>query len=146
MATQSITSSEARAQVLLENAANWSRGTAVTRTGETIGVVLFTSGSRPGVVYLTRQDGLGCNCPGAVTRLDCCHMRAVRADNERFTAFVDAALGPAPKPRPSYADLFKSCRDCGDLADGFDDRCSRCASDAEWRERRDAQRERIEAR
>jgi hypothetical protein len=54
MAQTTITASEARAQVLLENAANWSRGTAVTRTGETIGVVLFASGSRPGVVYMTR--------------------------------------------------------------------------------------------
>lgn len=144
MTSKSITSSEARAQVLLENAANWSRGVAQTPAGE-VNVVVFASGSRPGVVYLTRQDGLGCNCPGSVRYLDCCHMRAVRADNERFTAFVDAALGP-PATMSRYDRLFPGCIDCGDLADGFDKRCSKCASDAEWNARRDAQRQRIEAR
>jgi hypothetical protein len=141
MATsKSITSSEARAQVLLENAANWSRGVAKTPVGE-VNVVVFASGSRPGAVYLTRQDGLGCNCPGAVRYLDCCHMRAVRADNERFTAFVDAALGPQSKPRATYADLFPACKEgCGELVDGLDGRCRRCSEDAEFEARRDAQR------
>ena len=57
MATQQrTTSSEARARVLLENAANWSRGTAITATGETVGVVLFASATRGGVVYYLMQS------------------------------------------------------------------------------------------
>lgn len=94
MATQSITSSEARAQVLLENAANWSRGTAVTRTGETIGVVLFASGSRPGVVYMTRCDGRGCDCPGAQRTWSgtCCHQLAVAREAQQAREAVTVKL------------------------------------------------------
>lgn len=97
-----ITSSEARAQVLLENAANWSRGTAVTRTGETIGVVLFASGSRPGVVYLTRCDGRGCDCPGAQRTWSgtCCHQIAVAWEAEQARATV------GPKPRAKLENLM----------------------------------------
>lgn len=98
---QRISSSEARARVLLENAANWSRGTAITATGETIGVVLFASGSRPGVVYMTRCDGRGgCSCPAYQKGYrECCHMRAVRVEAEQ----ARAAVGPK---RASYSDLF----------------------------------------
>ena len=100
MATQQrTTSSEARARVLLENAANWSRGTAITATGETVGVVLFASATRGGVVYMTRCDGLGCNCPGAVTRLDCCHMKAVRMEAEQ-------AREAATRPRVTLDELL----------------------------------------
>ena len=70
---------------MLANAANWSRGPAITTTGETVGVVLFASGSQPGVVYLTRCDGRsGCSCPGYQRGgRECCHMRACRMEAER---------------------------------------------------------------
>ena len=98
--TQRTTSSEARAQVLLANAPNWSRGTSITATGETVGVVLFTSGSRPGVVYLTRCDGAACNCPAYQRGLrECCHMRAVRLEAE-------AAREAATPKRVSYDELM----------------------------------------
>lgn len=100
MATQRITSSEARAAVLLGNAPNWSRGTATLPSGERVGIVTFASGSRPGVVYLTRCDGLGCTCPGSVHYLDCCHMRAVRAEAEQ------AREAAAVKPRVSLDALL----------------------------------------
>ena len=109
--TQRITSSEARAQVLLENAANWSRGTAVTATGETVGVVLFTSGSRPGVVYLTRCDGAACDCPAYQRGIrQCCHIRAVRLEAEQAREAV------TPK-RVSYDELFRGSG--FDLTDAF---------------------------
>lgn len=90
--SKTITSSEARARVLLENAANWSRGTAITATGETIGVVLFASGSRAGVVYMTRCDGRGCTCPAAQKTWSgrCCHQTAVTREAEQ----ARAAVGP----------------------------------------------------
>lgn len=117
MAQQTITSSEARARVLLENAATWSRGTAVTRTGETIGVVLFASGSRPGVVYLTRCDGRGgCSCLAYQRGYrECCHVRAVRAEAEAAREAV------GPKPRPTLDDLLDAHQREGrrELVDAF---------------------------
>jgi hypothetical protein len=80
MATQRTprTSSEAKAELLLARAASWSRGTAITAHGETVGLVLFASATRPGVVYLTRCDGRACSClayqRGGRT---CCHILAV---------------------------------------------------------------------
>ena len=103
-AQQRITASEARARMLLENAANWSRGTAITAAGETVGVVLFASGSRPGIVYLTRCDGLGCDCPGSVRYLDCCHMRACRMEAEQ------ARGAAARKPRVGLSDIWPTCQ------------------------------------
>lgn len=102
MQRQTITASEARARVLLENAASWARGTATTTTGETIGVVLFASGSRPGVVYMTRCDGAAgaCTCPAAQRGFrECCHVRAVRMEAEA----ARAAVGPR---RATYAELM----------------------------------------
>lgn len=92
MQTQRTTSSEARAQMLLANAANWSRGTVTTRRGETIGVVLFASASQLGTVYMTRCDGRGCDCPGAQrTRTGiCCHQIAVAREAEQ----AREAVGP----------------------------------------------------
>lgn len=95
MAQTTITASEARTQVLLENAANWSRGTAVTRTGETIGAVLFASGSRPGIVYLTRCDGAACDCLAYQRGIrQCCHIRSVRMEVERARAALATPGGP----------------------------------------------------
>ena len=52
----------------------------------------------------------------------------------------------APRPRPSYADLFPACP-CGDVADSRDGMCDRCASDREWRASRESrQREFVNGR
>ena len=108
MATaQRTTSSEARARVLLENAANWSRGTAITATGETVGVVLFASSRKPKPgephrIYITRCDGAGCDCPGAQRTWSgmCCHMIAVQ------TEAAAAREAAAVKPRARYDEVF----------------------------------------
>jgi hypothetical protein len=82
-----------------------------------------------GTRYLVNE--VACTCPdyqhnGAI----CKHIRAVVLFEQRQQ--------PAPK-RASYGDLFPSCKDgCGDLADGLDGRCSKCASAVEWQARRDA--------
>ena len=81
--------------------------------------------------HWTALDGSGCTCLGFQRRGTCTHGIAARTVHERQQS-------PAPQPRPSYSDLFPACRDCGDLADGLDNRCSRCASDREWQARRDA--------
>lgn len=115
--TERITSSEARAQVLLENADKWSRGTAITATGATVGVVLFASSRKPKAgeaprVWITRCDGAGCNCPGAQKTWSgvCCHMRAVRQEAEA----ARAAVGPK---RANYDELFRGSG--FDLTDAF---------------------------
>jgi hypothetical protein len=45
---------------------------------------------------------------------------------------------PMREPRPlraRYSELFPACIDCNDLADGLDNRCSKCASDREFQQR-----------
>lgn len=59
-------------------------------------------------------------------------------EREQFDAEIERVLGPAPKARPSYADLFPACKSgCGDLSETRDGYCDRCASDREWQARRD---------
>ena len=96
-----------------------------------------------GRTYQLRADAAGCSCCWyQKTGTTCSHMLALELDAleiELSDAAIDAVLGPAPKARPSYADLFPGCRDCGDLVDGYHDgRCRRCGEDAEWQARRDA--------
>jgi len=97
------------------------------------------AGERP-VTYLV--NSVACQCPDYEQGGHVCkHVRAVvlwEQAQARFDAQVERVLGPAPKARPSYADIFPGCRDCGDLADGRDGYCDRCASDREWQARRDA--------
>jgi hypothetical protein len=56
---------------------------------------------------------------------------------------VSPTDNPMREIRPVMArfrELFPSCIDCNDLADGFDGRCSKCASDKEFRDRLAARR------
>lgn len=105
---------------------------------------VVTSGTS-GRVYQVRADASACaeHCIWWTrTRTQCSHMLAVELsalDDELFAAQVDAALAP-PSNVSRYDQIMPGCIDCGDLADGFDKRCSKCASDAEWNARRDAQR------
>jgi hypothetical protein len=90
----------------------------------------FVPGNTPGAVYMA--DPTNCTCPSAQNRPGPCkHSLAVAAYQQRRAR-------PAPTPRARYEDLFEACRDCGDLADGLDGRCSKCASDREWQARRGA--------
>jgi hypothetical protein len=54
------------------------------------------------------------------------------------TTRIHSEDDPLRGPRPliaRYETLFPSCLDCGDLADGRDLRCSKCASDREHERR-----------
>ena len=69
-----------------------------------------------------------CTCPDYAEQGHICkHVRAV--------VLFEARL-QQPAPASTYERLFPGCRDCGDLADGLDGRCSKCASDREWQARR----------
>ena len=96
-----------------------------------------------GKAYSVRADARGCSCVFyELTGRTCSHCYAVELaalEDELYEAPIpSAALGPPPT-RSRYEDLFKKCLDCGDLVDGRGSRCDRCASDAEWQARRDAQ-------
>jgi hypothetical protein len=85
-----------------------------------------------GKTYWARADARGCSCPFYVRAgRTCAHMLAV----ERAAMLEELAEQPAP--RLTADDLMPACRDCGDLADGLDGRCDRCASDREWNARRE---------
>ena len=91
----------------------------------------FVPGSQPGAVYMTAADG--CTCPAAQHSVggDCKHQVAVRQHQARQQQ---------PAPASTYERLFPGCRDCGDLADGLDGRCSTCASDREHQLRQEGAR------
>ena len=83
-ATKATTAQQAYAQVLLERADRWAKG---TRKDGVRFITFVSSRTRPGgepVYYYTRADGQsGCTCPGYLHRGDCSHSLAVRQDNER---------------------------------------------------------------
>jgi hypothetical protein len=77
----------AAAEILLARSAHWSRGTARTEDGRTVGVVAFSSSrqakdGKP-MVWLARCDGAACSCPGFAYRQACAHSVACRMDAER---------------------------------------------------------------
>lgn len=91
-----------QAEILLARSAFWTRGTARTADGLTVGVVTFNSSrqAKDGqtVTYLTRCDGAVCSCPGFQVRQACSHAVAARMDAERAR---EAAVR-----KPRYEDLF----------------------------------------
>lgn len=128
---------ETEARKLLANRHQWHSA----RNKETgVSFIAVPSGER---VYHVHPRGKGCDCDATqVWHVAMCkHRLAVQFANEEDAAFdaeIARVLGSAPKPKLRYEDIFKCCRDCGDLADGLDGRCSKCASDAEWAARRGA--------
>lgn len=94
----------AQAEILLARSAHWSRGTARTEDGLTVGVVAFSSSrqAKDGrtVTYLTRCDGAACSCPGFQVRQACSHAVATRMESER------AREAAARKPLDRYRELF----------------------------------------
>jgi hypothetical protein len=101
--------------------------------------VVLVSGTS-GRIYTVRADARGCLCKFYQSGgRRCSHMLAVELaalEDE----LAEQASAAAPKPRATYDDLFAACP-CGDLADGQDGMCSRCASDREWQQRTDAARQ-----
>jgi len=103
MTLHNTMSREARAQMLLANREHSSRRVTRLPSGEQIGVVLFASVTRPGVVYLTRCDGApgACTCPAAQrTRSgQCCHQLAVARE-------AQMARDTATRSRVTLDDLY----------------------------------------
>ena len=84
----------AQAEILLARSAFWTRGTAVTADGLTVGVVTFNSSrsskdGRP-IVWLTRCDGAACSCTGFQMRQACSHAVACRMEAERAREAIHA--------------------------------------------------------
>ena len=88
----------AQAEILLARSAFWTRGTAVTEDGRTVGVVTFNSsrkridanGNEITVTYLTRCDGAACSCTGFQMRQACSHAVACRKEAERAREAIHA--------------------------------------------------------
>jgi hypothetical protein len=88
-----------------------------------------------GRTYLCRAAADGCSCPWYVrTGRQCAHMLTLELA-ELELELREAA--PDPSSHLTYDALMPACRDCGDLADGLDGRCDRCASEREWNARRE---------
>jgi hypothetical protein len=99
----------AAAEILLARSAHWSRGTARTEDGRTVGVVAFSSSrqakdGKP-MVWLARCDGACCDCPGFAARQACSHALACRLDAERAREQV------ARKPLDAYNALIDTWLD-----------------------------------
>lgn len=79
------TTTQEKAVALAARSEKWSKGTARTPRGELVAVNCFASESQDGKVWLTRVDGLSCNCPGAqrTMRGICFHMVACQLVTQR---------------------------------------------------------------
>ena len=123
-----------RAAALVGQVGTWPRHTLKQPWGNfEAGTVFRRATGSNGARYFV--NAVACECPDYQQAGNICkHVRAV-------VLFEQRQAQPASRYRPSYADLFEGCRDCGDLADGLDGRCSKCASDLEHRQRMDRRRE-----
>lgn len=131
---------DARARALVDSVGTWPKHTLKVAWGSfEAGTTFRRATGSTSARYLV--NAVACECPDYQQAGQICkHIRAVVAWEARLAAEeaeLERVLGPAPK-RSRYEDLFPACRDCGDIADGLDGRCSRCGSDAEWQARRDA--------
>ena len=123
------TARDARARELAPLVGTWPKHTLRQAWGSfEAGTTFRRAPGSNGARYLV--NAVACECPDYQQGGHICkHVRAV--------VLFEQCQQPAPKPKASYSDLFEACRDCGDLADGLDGRCSKCASDREWEARRD---------
>ena len=134
MAVQQITippdaRRDTRARELAPLVASWPRHTLKVAVGAFPAGTMFrrASGSN-GARYLV--NAVACQCPDyQQSNRICKHIRAV--------CLFEADEQSASDALTKYNELFPACRDCGDLADGRDGYCSKCASDREWQARRD---------
>lgn len=138
MAVQSIAvpadaKRDERARALTPFVGSWPKHTLKVAWGSFEAGTTFrrATGSK-GEKYLV--NAVACECPDyQQAGFICKHIRAVVLFEQEQSATV-----AAPRPRPSYADLFPACP-CGDVADSRDGLCDRCASEKEWQQRRAAQ-------
>src|SRR5215210_2939170 len=109
------------AAALLAQTAPWPRVTLTRQYGAfEPGTIFYRVPSRSQPARRHLANGVACQCcdyqkNGAI----CAHVRAVMLIEQR-----QAQPAPIRKPR-GYEELFEACRDCGDLADGLDGRCSK---------------------
>jgi hypothetical protein len=124
---------DARARALVDRVPTWPRHTLRVAWGSfSAGTTFRRATGSKGARYLV--NAVACECPDYQQAGNICkHVRAV-------VLFEAGQQAPAPKRRPSYADLFPACP-CGDIAEGKDGLCNRCASDREWSQRMDSRRE-----
>lgn len=116
----------AKAAQLAEQLATLSRGRS-KETGQTFYVV---PASNRMTAHWTATDGTGCTCQGFQRRGTCTHSIAAADVHKRQQPT------PSVKPRVSYEDLFPACKGgCGDIGDGRDGLCDRCASEREYQQR-----------
>jgi hypothetical protein len=127
---------DARARELVPLVGTWPRHTLKVGWGSfEAGTTFRRAPGSNGARYLV--NAVACECPDyQQAGFICKHVRAIVLWEARPTAQPEA-LAPA---RMYYADLFPACP-CGDIAEGKDGLCSRCASEHEWRQRRESQRE-----
>ena len=133
MAVQSIAvppdpKRDARALELVPFVGSWPRVTLTKPFGSfEAGTTFRRATGSQGTRYLV--NSVACECPDYQQSHNICkHVRAVVLFEQRQQQ---------PAPASTYERLFPGCRDCGDLADGLDGRCSTCASDREWGARRE---------
>ena len=121
-----------RARELVDQVPTWPLWTLRQPYGSfPVGTVFRRTTGSTGARYLV--NSVACECPDYQQSHNICkHVRAV---------VLFEARQQQPAPASAYERLFPGCRDCGDLADGLDGRCSKCASDREWQQRMDARRE-----
>src|SRR4051812_7135923 len=114
---------DARALVLSGHVGSWPKHTLKVAYGAfEAGTTFRRATGSHGEKYLV--NAVCCTCPDAQQNGAICkHTRAYLI----WEAGQQAPAPTAPKARPSYADLFPPCRGCGDLADGRDGYCDRCA-------------------
>jgi hypothetical protein len=129
---------DARARVLAGHVGAWPRFTLKQPWGSFSAGTTFRrapSSKGDGTRYLV--NAVACQCPDYAERGNICkHVRA-------FILWEQRQQRPAPTRRPSYADLFPACQGCGDVAEGKDGLCHRCASEREWSQRRESARQHV---
>jgi hypothetical protein len=132
---------DARARELVDSVPTWPLYTLKVAHGSfEPGTVFRRAHGSNGARYLV--NAVACECKDYQQAGNICkHIRAIvlwEQEQATFDAELDRVLGPAPKARPSYADLFPACKSgCGDVSETRDGYCDRCAIDREWEARRD---------
>src|SRR5688572_873884 len=129
---------DARARALAGQVPTWPRHTLKVAWGSfEAGTTFRRAPGSNGARYLV--NAVACECPDYQQGGHICkHIRAVVLFEQRV------ATAPAPKRRPSYADLFPACP-CGEVAENRDGLCDRCSSEREYRQRREAARQHVAA-
>lgn len=124
-----------RAAALAKHVGSWPRHTLNRPFGQfEAGTVFRQAPGSNGEQYLV--NAVACQCVDYKDRGNICkHIRAVCM----FEA--GQAPGGIRTLRPRFADLYPACP-CGDLSDGGPDNlCFNCASDKEFEQRRERQRQ-----